>query len=92
MSRCLMGREVVIAVRRKRKGPAKHYSVIIPAHWKKAQLLAYARAEHPDDSVRIQDWRPTGQDGNAWEPRFWIANPDGFLDYARGIREVRRAG
>lgn len=83
MSRCLIGREVVIAVRRKGRGPAKHYTVVCPARWTKGELLAYARAEHPDDTVRIQDWRDTG----GWEPRLWIANPAGFHDYARAIKK-----
>jgi hypothetical protein len=80
-----MGREVVIAVRKKRKGEPKHYSVICPAHWKKGQFLSYARSEHPDDTVKIVEWKPTCKDENSWEPRLWIANPSGFADYARGL-------
>lgn len=90
MSRCLIGREVVISVRRKKRGPAKVFSVICPVHWKKGQFLRYARGEHAEDSVRILEWKPSGQADDAWEPRFWIANPDGFRDYARAIPEDDR--
>jgi len=86
MSGCLRGREIVVAIRRGRKGEPKHAHIVVPAHWTKADAMRYVRREHPDDSVRLVEWMMCGSRDDPWQQRLWIANPNGFADYARARR------
>jgi hypothetical protein len=74
MSACIRGREVVVAIRPNRRGSPWTASVICPARWRKSDLLRYVRAEHPTDSVLIEEWKAA---------ELWIANPRDFSDYVR---------
>jgi hypothetical protein len=83
MSRCLQAREVTIALRFRRGEPKpKRFTLVVPAHWTKAALLRYVRAEHPDETARIVQWNPSA---DGWEPRIWMPNPTGFRDYIHGL-------
>lgn len=88
MSSCLRGREVRVVLRN-RRDRRKHrvVNIVCPAGWSKSALLRYVRGEHPEATVRVARWWPTGNLTDVWTQRLWIANPDGFLDYARGVRE-----
>lgn len=90
MSACLIAREVVISIRENRRGPTRQYTVICPASWEKSAFLEYVRSEHPDDGVRIIEWREPYGDGS-WLPKAWLVNPQGFSDFVRGEREVSYA-
>lgn len=84
MSRCLIARTAVLAIRERSKPPVQ-VTVAFPAGWSRSTLLAYARAEHGPlgESVRIVEW---GKSHDEWTPRLYLANPVGFSDYRRGVR------
>lgn len=86
MSKCLIGREVIVAIRSKGQTEPDLYSVIVPGRWSKSAFLEYVRAEHPGDTVKIHEWKPTGSENDPWGARFYIANPKGFANYASGVR------
>lgn len=82
-----MAREVILRTRRRGRGnTAREAHVVIPATWSKSDLLAYARDEHPGETVRIVEWFPVDEPGS-WEVRLWLANPAGFADYPRAHRD-----
>lgn len=82
MSTCLRGREVRIRLReRTGKRVEVLVSVVVPARWRKSDVLRYVRGEHPNETVKIVEWETLG-----WDQRLWIANPEGFSNYARAIR------
>lgn len=72
---CIAGREVVIRLRHRKTGFSRTASVVCPARWTKARLLEYVRRCHPNESVRIEEWKPKGPSGDPWETRLWIVNP-----------------
>lgn len=81
MSTCLVGRTAEIALRKPGKKP-RVVTIAFPSRWSKSTLLDYVRRNHPNETVRILEWHPTRSTG--WEPRLWLANPDGFTNYAEG--------
>jgi hypothetical protein len=87
MSGCLRGREIVAAIRMRGRGEPRLAHIIVPSRWSKSQALRYIRREHPDDTVRLVDWMPSGTPSDPWQQRLWIANPDGFRDYPRALEE-----
>lgn len=89
MRSCLIAREVVIALRPKRGASRKpeQAHVIIPWKWTRRDLLTYARACHPEETVRIVEWMSTQTPDDAWTTRLWLANPAGFADYVRAVPE-----
>lgn len=84
MSHCIPARVARVRLRQ-RRAPHKVLvaSLVFPARWEKRTLLRYVRAEHPNETVVLLDWPPAFE---GWNALLWLANPDGFNDYARGTR------
>jgi hypothetical protein len=75
VDRCVPGREVVLRFRNRRTGKPWTASVVCPATWTRGRLLAYARGCHPNDTVRIEEWKSRGLPDDPWETRLWIVSP-----------------
>lgn len=90
--RCIPGRIVRLAFRERSTRKVRESNVVYPWRWTKASVLASARENHPDETVRIVEWCPYSKD-QAWEPDVWIVSPHKIIDYSvEGKRMVRIGG
>lgn len=80
---CLAARTAVIALRGRseRNVEPRRYRIVFPIGWSKSQLLAYCRAVHLDETVRLVEWHDLRSDR---EPRTWLANQAAFSDFKHG--------
>lgn len=79
---CMRARHVTIRLRRKHGEPIDYTTdIVVPAGWKRATLLRYVRASHPEETAKIVEWHDSG----GWTTAAWLPNPSAFSDYRRGV-------
>lgn len=61
--------------RNRETGTTLTASIVCPARWTKGRMLSYARQCHPNETVRIVEWKTRSQAEDPWDTRFWIVNP-----------------
>lgn len=64
--------------------PARRVTVAFPSRWRRSTFLAYCRREHPDETVRLVEWRTVSPPSDDLRARLWLANPAAFSDYRNG--------
>jgi hypothetical protein len=86
---CIPGRLVTLSFRNRTTKKVDEHTVVYPWRWTKGNVLASARANHPESTVRISKWADYSADGS-FKPTVWMVNPQKVLDYAiNGKRMVR---
>ena len=88
MSTCIRGREAILRFTYKDYPDSDSHDarIIFPAKWSEETLMDYVKREHPKENVELIEIS-----GNTWPSKsMWIANPQGFSDFERGISEDTR--
>jgi hypothetical protein len=75
MSSCIPAREVVLRFRSRGGNRVHTEHLICPGKWGKQQVLDYCRAEHPNETVVIEEWMGIAVEGHPWRERLWLVNP-----------------